>query len=125
MSDCRQEIEKLTIDKQEKKERLNNQQKTLANLSQTNQDKKRMDLERNYLTDKVLEQNMSNEIDNLHKQRSELQDRTKLLKHTRDRQKQLFSDIAKVEEDLENWQRVNEQPDASTHTETHTHKLRL
>ena len=109
MSDCRQEIEKLTIDKQEKKERLNNQQKTLANLSQTNQDKKRMDLERNYLTDKVLEQNMANEIDNLHKQRSELQDRTKLLKHTRDRQKQLFSDIAKVEEDLENWQRVNEE----------------
>jgi hypothetical protein len=109
MSDCRQEIEKLTIDKQEKKERLNNQQKTLANLSQTNQDKKRMDLECNYLSDKVLEQNMANEIDNLHKQRSELQDRTKLLKHTRDRQTQLFSDIAKVEEDLENWQSVNEE----------------
>lgn len=109
MSDCRQEIEKLTIDKQEKKERLNNQQKTLANLSQTNQDKKRMDLECNYLTDKVLEQNMANEIDNLHKQKSEIHDRTKLLKHTRDRQKQLFSDISKVEEDLENWQCVNEE----------------
>lgn len=109
MSDCRIGIDRLTQDKKEKKERYENQRKTLDELTKTNKEKKEAELDGKCLIQSALDERMANEIDLLHKQRSDLQDRSKKLKYARDRQKQLFSDIKKVEEDLARWRQENEE----------------